>query len=134
MKVILKNQKLESIPCDVLIVNLFEGVKTPGGGTGAVDIDIALDGLIKKIIKEDDFKGKVGTTLVIRTCGEIKAKKVIVVGLGEKEKFDLNTIRKVSAAAIRCAKREKAKTVCTILHGAGIGKRRCCEIALSGCG
>ncbi|OGI19929.1 MAG: hypothetical protein A3B68_00040 [Candidatus Melainabacteria bacterium RIFCSPHIGHO2_02_FULL_34_12] len=120
MKVILKNQKLENVTCDALIVNLFEGEKTPGGGTGAVDL--ALDGLIKKVIKEEDFKGKIGSTLVIRASGLISAKKIIVVGLGEKEKFDLNAIRKASAGAIRTAKREKAKTVCTILHGAGIGK------------
>lgn len=120
MKVQLKNQKLENIKCDVLIVNLFEGVKTLGGGTGAVDL--ALDGLLKKIIKEEDFKGKLGSTLVIRTNDAIPAKKVIIVGLGEREKFDLNAVRKASAAAIRAAKEENAKTVCTILHGAGIGK------------
>ncbi|MBI2995366.1 MAG: leucyl aminopeptidase [Candidatus Melainabacteria bacterium] len=117
MKVILKNQKLENIKCDVLIVNLFEGVKTPGGGTGAVDL--ALKGLIKKIIKEEDFKGKIGSTLVIRTNGQIPAKKVIVVGLGKKEKFNLGGVRKVAAASLRTAKKESGKTVCTILHGAG---------------
>src|SRR3989338_3817986 len=120
MKIILKNQKLENIPCDVLIVNLFENTKTISGGTGAVDL--ALNGLIKKIIKEEEFKGKAGATLTIRTNGLIPAKKVIVVGLGEREKFDLNAVRKASASGIRCARREKAKTVCTILHGAGVGK------------
>jgi len=120
MKVQLKNQKLETIKCDVLIVNLFEGVKIPGGGTGAVDL--ALDGLLKKIIKEEDFKGKLGSTLTLRTNDAIPAKKVIVVGLGEKEKFDLDAVRKASAAGVRAARRENAKTVCTILHGAGIGK------------
>lgn len=124
MKVILKNQKLENVNCDVLIVNLFEvgaSLKlAPTGGTGAVDT--ALNGVLKKIIKEEDFKGKSGTTLVIRTNCEIPAKKVIVVGLGEKEKFNLDGVRKASAAGIRAGKREGAKTVCTILHGAGIGK------------
>ena len=120
MKVQLKNQKLETLKCDVLIVNLFEGVKIPGGGTGAVDL--ALDGLLKKIIKEEDFKGKLGSTLTLRTNDAIPAKKVIVVGLGEKEKFDLDAVRKATAGAIRAASRENAKTVCTILHGAGIGK------------
>ena len=120
MKVFLKNQNLESILCDTLIVNLFEGTKTLQGGTQA--IDNALNGLIKKIIKEEDFKGKVGTTLTIRTNGQIKAKKVIIVGLGERSKFDLDAIRKASASGIRCAKKENAKTVCTILHGTGTGK------------
>ena len=121
MKVILTNQKPENIPCDVLIVNLFEGIKTISGGTtvgASRDLQL-LHGLIKKIIKEEEFKGKTGSTLTIRTNGLVPAKKVIIVGLGDKEKFDLNVVRKASAAAIRAAKREKAKTVCTILHSSG---------------
>lgn len=119
MKIEVKNQNLENSKCDALIVNLFEGITNPGGGTGSVDE--ALDGLIKKIIKEEEFKGSLGSNLVIRTYGAIPAKKVIVVGLGKKEKFDINSARKAMASSLRCAKREKAKTVCTILHGAGIG-------------
>ena len=120
MKVVLKNQKIESISCDVLIVNLFEGVKTPEGATGA--IDKALYGLVKKVIKEEEFKGKPASTLIIRTNDSITAKKIVIVGLGKKDKFDINTLRKAAASAIRAAKNEKAKTVCTVLHGTGSGK------------
>ncbi len=127
MKIEVKNQKLESSKCDVLIVNLFEGITNPGGGTGAVDL--ALDGLIKKLIKEEDFKGKLGSTLVIRTNDEIPAKKVIVVGLGKKEKFDITSVRKAISSSLKCAKREKAKTICSILHGAGIGRLETYETA-----
>ena len=127
MKVLLRNQSIEKIPCDLLIANLFKGVKNPTGGTAT--IDSALDGLIKKVIKEENFEGKVGSTLTIRTNGAIPAKKVTIVGLGEKEKFDLDAVRKASASAIRTAKKENAKTVCTLLHGAGLGKSETQDIA-----
>lgn len=39
------NGRLEEIPANVLVVNLFEGVKIPAGATGA--IDNALDGLFQ---------------------------------------------------------------------------------------
>lgn len=120
MKILLKNQKVETIPCDVLIVNMFEGTKSLTGTTSAVDNE--LNGLIKKIIKEDNFKGKLGSTLTIRTQGNSKAKKIVLVGLGEKGKFDLDAVRKAYASALRQANRENAKTVSTILHGAGAGK------------
>lgn len=119
MKVILKNEAVEKAICDVLILNSFEGVKNPQGATGSVND--ALNGLISDVIKEEDFKGKLGSTVTVRTSGKIKAKKVIVVGLGEKEKFDLNALRKAAAAGIRKAKAEKAKTICTVLHGIGTG-------------
>lgn len=134
MKVIFKNQKIETIPCDVLIVNLFEGIKTLSGATAGVDS--ALNGAIKKIIKEEDFKGKLGCTLTIRTSeigkNNLKAKKVIIVGLGElgkKGKFDLNAVRRVAATGIRAANKEKAATVCTVLHGNNNSKVKTKDIA-----
>ncbi|MYK26387.1 MAG: leucyl aminopeptidase, partial [Dehalococcoidia bacterium] len=43
---------------DVVVVNLFEGVTSPGGATGAVDR--ALDGAISKLIELGDIRGKAG--------------------------------------------------------------------------
>ncbi len=40
-------------PAKAVIVNLFEGVKSPGGGTGAVDK--ALDGAISQLIAEGEI-------------------------------------------------------------------------------
>jgi leucyl aminopeptidase len=116
MKIEAKNQKLENSKCDALIVNLFEGVTTLSGSTGAVDE--ALGGLVKNIVKEEGFKGKLGSTLVIRTNGAIPAKKVIVVGLGKKDKFDIVALRKAISASLKCAKREKAKTISSIVEAA----------------
>mgnify|MGYP005863833893 CR=1 FL=1 len=38
---------------DLLVVNLFEGVKSPGGATGA--IDVALGGRISELIAAGDI-------------------------------------------------------------------------------
>ncbi|MCE5198405.1 MAG: leucyl aminopeptidase [Armatimonadota bacterium] len=105
--------------CDALIVNLFEGVTQPGGGTGAVDR--ALDGAITGMIKDEEFEGHLGDTLVVPTCGKLPVRKVVVVGLGKREDFDIRKIMRASAKAIRKCRDFKATTVCSILHGAGIG-------------
>ena len=39
---------------DAIVVNLFEGVKSPGGAAG--DVDRALDGAITKLIEEGENK------------------------------------------------------------------------------
>lgn len=104
--------------CDVLIVNLFEGVTQPGGGTGAVDR--ALGGAISRLIEEEDFKGRLGQTTVIRECGGMAAHKVLLVGLGSSETFGNFEVMRAAAAAARKCRSLRAKSAASILHGAGI--------------
>ena len=103
---------------DVLIVNLFEGVKKPAGATGAVDK--ALNGVISRAIARGEATGKLGETIVIHTLGKLPADKVVVVGLGPAASFREMEIRKASAAAILEARKLKTRKVGTIVHGAGI--------------
>jgi leucyl aminopeptidase len=119
LKIRVENVSLTKIKCDLLIVNLFEGVKTPAGATGVADK--ALGGQIAKLIKIKEIDGKLGSVTLIHTFGKISPDRVVVVGLGKKEEFDLNKVRSASAAGIRVAKRAKAKKVATIVHGAGVG-------------
>lgn len=118
MNIGVKQGSLAEVGCDALIVNLFEGVKHPGGGTGAVDK--ALGGAISEQIAEEEFEGKLGECMVVRPRVEFSAKKVVVVGLGKSESFGALEIMKAAAGAIRKCKQIKAKTVASILHGAGI--------------
>ena len=112
-------KSIAEIEADALIVNLFEGVTAPGGATG--DVDRALGGAISDLIKAGEIKGKMGETTVVHTLGRIPARRVIVAGLGKQDKFDLEKVRIVSAAAVRKARDTGAATVASIVHGAGIG-------------
>lgn len=118
--------KVEVIQGDVarfktslLIVNLFESVKKPGGATGAVDK--ALDGAITQAIESGEIKGKLGETLLIHSFGKIPAERVLVVGLGEADKFGAEQARRASAAAVWAAEKLSVKEMASIVHGAGIG-------------
>lgn len=105
---------------DCIVVNLFEGVASPGGATGAVDA--ALGGAIRNLIAAGDFDGKAGATALLYTDGKLPAPRVLVVGLGKAEKFDTHGARKAAAAACKAlAKLKGVKHVATIVHGAGVG-------------
>ena len=107
------------VAADAVVVNLFEGVRSPGGATGAVDA--ALGGAIREAIACGELRGRLGETLVIHTLGRLPARRVIVAGLGPREEFGRRAAREASAAALRAARRHGCRTVATIAHGAGIG-------------
>jgi len=105
-------------PAKAVIVNLFEGVKSPGGGTGAVDK--ALDGAISQLIAEGETKGKKSELTLIHTLGKLPTPRVLVAGLGKQSEFNLDAVRDVTGTALRRLRATGASTVATIVHGAGI--------------
>lgn len=104
---------------DCIVVNLFEGVTALGGATGAVDK--ALDGAISRLIAGGDFTGKAESTALLYTEGKLPSPRLLVVGLGKAEKFDIHSVRRASAVAAKTlAKLAGVKAYATIVHGAGI--------------
>ncbi|MFH1683594.1 MAG: leucyl aminopeptidase [Candidatus Margulisiibacteriota bacterium] len=119
MKIKVEAGSIINVKCDLLVVNLFEGLKVPGGATAAVDKK--LDGAIVDLIKSKEITGKLGEVNLIHTQGKLPATQVLVVGLGKASDFELDRVRVAASAAIAEAKRIKAKKVATIVHGAGVG-------------
>ncbi len=118
MNITVTQGSIQEYPADTVIVNLFEGVTTPAGATGAVDR--ALDGAISELIKNGDLSGKSGECVVLYPRGAIQAKRVLVVGLGKAKSFNLEGARFAAATAIRQARKHKGSQLATIVHGAGI--------------
>jgi leucyl aminopeptidase len=104
---------------DAMVVNLFEGVTAPEGGTSAVDK--ALDGAISSLIEDGEISGKKGETTLIHTFGRIPTKRVVVLGLGKQDKFDSHVVRDVSASVARYLRKLKVKKATSLAHGASIG-------------
>ena len=104
---------------DAIVVNLFEGVKSPGGAAGAVDR--ALDGAITKLIEEGEIKGKRGELTLIHTLDKMTPSRVLVAGLGKDSDFDLNGVRAVAAESCRRLRQAGVSSVATIAHGVGAG-------------
>lgn len=60
------------------------------------------------MIAAGDISGKLGETAVLYTNGKIKAERVMVVGLGESEKFSIDEIRRAAASAVWTAEKYRS--------------------------
>jgi leucyl aminopeptidase len=118
MEIRIEQGDIAQYRADAIIVNLFEGVTSPGGGTGAVDR--ALDGAISRVIADGGCRGKEGELALIYSLGKVPAPRVVIAGLGKADAFTLDKVRSVSANAARYVRRLRCETAATITHGAGI--------------
>ncbi|MDY6937958.1 MAG: leucyl aminopeptidase [Cyanobacteriota bacterium] len=94
---------------DALAIGLFEDGIELTGDLAALDEKLA--GTLKELIEEAQFKGKANSTAASRVGGASAIRKVILVGLGNPEKANLEGTRKAAAAVARTAKRERCKTL-----------------------
>ncbi len=95
---------------DLFAVGVFEDLKLSVIGKEA---DKYLDGQISAAIKNGDIKGKSSETSLLYG----KKKKILVIGLGDKKKFDEKAIRLVGGTVLKTAISKKLKTVGMELFG-----------------
>ncbi len=117
MKIEVKHGAIQEQTTDMIVVNLFEGVTEPGGATAAADR--SLGGQLHELLALGDFKGKLNDTALLYPSQGFLARRVLVVGLGKQEEFDLDKVRQVSATAARKARSLGIRNYATIVHGAG---------------
>lgn len=117
MQIRIEKKSILDINSDAIIVNLFEGVKIPGGVTGI--IDKSYNNVISDfVINKENFNGKYGEIYKLPLIES--GKKIYIVGLGKQAEFNYVKIRDLSAKIIRTLKSENnIKTIVSILHGAG---------------
>ncbi len=109
MKVIVRKGKLAEFKCDVAVVCHFDGNQKLSGG--AERLDRASGGLVREVIGSGDFQGKKGQIAVIYTRGAIPARRVLLVGLGKKEEFDLEKLRRAFSRAAQRARELNLKNL-----------------------
>ncbi|MBD2777569.1 leucyl aminopeptidase [Iningainema tapete] len=94
---------------DSLAIGLFEDAVELTGDLATLDQKFA--GLLTELIAEEEFKGKLASSVGTRVGGTATVRKVILVGLGKKEALKLDTLRRAAANAARTAKKQKSKTL-----------------------
>jgi len=108
MKITVRQGALVETKADALVVGVAAGVKKLTGENARVDR--ACGGAITAALGYADFDGDVGQAVFV-PAGKAQASRVLVVGLGDKKKFDVAASRKAAATAAKYCRDARLKNV-----------------------
>lgn len=97
-------ETLLSLPVDMLVAGFFEEQLLDT--FPFQDLDRALDGLLIRIVADEGFKAKEDQLLQCHTLGKLPFARLLLVGLGKREQFQLSDARKYAARAANLAVRK----------------------------
>ncbi|MFH7028872.1 MAG: leucyl aminopeptidase [Heteroscytonema crispum UTEX LB 1556] len=109
MEILPINTSLLEWSGDGLAIGLFEDAVELSGDLATLDEKFS--GILKELIAEEEFKGKVGSTIASRLAVGSQVRKVMLIGLGKLEALKLDTLRRAGATLARLAKKQKCKTL-----------------------
>ena len=83
----------------------------------AIFEDVALPSEVAGLLEPADFSGRAGQTLLLYPRGAVAPKRLLLVGLGKREKASAETIRRASATAVKEAQKLKVAAVTIGVNG-----------------
>lgn len=98
---------------DLLAFALFEG--SISSNRLIATLDQRLGGHLSQIVGEEHFDGKADQSLVIHTHGAIDAARILFVGLGKRDDFDISATRRYGAIVVQEAQRRGCKQLRVVI-------------------
>ena len=114
MQITLDIKPYATLETDAIVSYVFEDTD-PIQGTLA-EIDKSANGLLKKLSSSAEFTGKPLEMTLIHAPAGLKATRLLLVGAGKRDKFDVAMLRKIAGAALRYLKSRSVKQVAFLLR------------------
>jgi leucyl aminopeptidase len=114
MKILVKKGKITDYVSEAAVIALYEDMKTLDGA--AKLLDETYNGAIKRVLEGRDFEGKLFQTFVLYPRDSSSVKRIILVGLGKKEEFNMEKLRGAFATAARQVRALNVKEFSTSLQ------------------
>ncbi len=112
MKVVLKDGDILKERANALILGIFEGKLDET----AKKIDAKVGRKISKVLASGEFEGKLNTTSVIHTFGQMPSERLLLVGLGKRAEFDIEKLRQASGTAAAAARAKGLGSAASAVH------------------
>jgi hypothetical protein len=84
------NQPVERVQTEVLALGVFEDVRPLSGP--AEEVDWIFGGVLSRLILEGKIRGGTGESVLLAARSKLPAEKVLVVGLGRRDQFNLSSM------------------------------------------
>ena len=103
-----------AIRTPLLVLQHFEHDSEPQGA--AARVDEALNGLLSRLMTRGDFKGKQEEALVVYPGdAAFPAERILLVGIGKREDYSMQGLRKAVGVAVRQAERLRVDEMTVVL-------------------
>jgi leucyl aminopeptidase len=108
------NGSYRDLDVQALAIAVFKGEKADDGFLN--DLDSVTGGVIKSVIASEELKGKEGEVVYLHLVGnsEIKAQRVLLVGVGERAEYTPALASQMAGTAVRTLREKNAKSIAVV--------------------
>jgi leucyl aminopeptidase len=114
MQITLDTKPFAALETDALVTYVFEDAEPVRGRIA--EIDQAANGLLRKLAQSGEFSGKPLEMTLIHAPAGLKSARLLLVGAGKKDKFDVAGLRKIAGASLRYLKSRSAKRIAFLVR------------------
>jgi leucyl aminopeptidase len=114
MQITLDTKPFATVETEALVTYLFESDDPVQGRIS--EIDQAAGGLLKTLSQSGEFSGKPLEMTLLHSPAGLKATRLLLVGAGKREKFDVAGLRKIAGAALRYLKARSVKQIAFLVR------------------
>ncbi len=109
MEVKAEFEKFYDVETDALVITIYEGERADEGALK--DLDERTGGMISEMLGTDEMRGKQGDMVYIYRPGNIRARRLLLVGAGKREEFSFDTVRRMAGSAARFLRSKGARSM-----------------------
>src|SRR5215467_9744081 len=114
MQILLETKPYASFETEALVTPVFEGDDPIQGR--AAELDQLTCGLLKKLATTGELTGKTLEFTLIHAPAGLKAARLLLIGAGKRDQFNVATLRKVAGAALRFLKSKSVKNLALLVR------------------
>ena len=112
MEVKADQSKFYEVEADALVVMIYEGETAEEGALK--ELDERTNGVVSEMLGTDEMRGKQGDMVFLYRPGNLRAKRLLLIGGGKREEINFETIRKIAGTATRFLRSKGVRTMATL--------------------